>query len=757
MYKDIKKYWILFVVEAIALLLCIPGCFQKEKLVFSAENIKNVEENLSFVYESERIELEPGVYQVRVKAENFTNGRASVNVKNDSGTFRTLKCNGAIFYAYQEYLDFEVYLSEKNDTIYIGAELFDTQTDAIDSIELYKVNLGMRMFAYLLLTIFVVLDLLLLFRKGILSGKINKEKQLVVWGLFFSVLLAYYPYLTDYFSNAADIGFHWLRIESLKETLLQGNQFPVRVQSNWLYDHGYAVSSFYGDLFLYFPAMLRILGFSLMSAYKMFVFAVMVATAVISYYSFKRCTKSTYAALFGSIIYMLAPYRVYNFYNRGAVGEYLAMTFLPLVICGMYGLYTEDVKSHEYKKAKIPLIIGLSCILQSHLLTCEMTVVFMLGICLIFIKRTLRKETFIQLLHAALICLLINCWFWWPLLKMMTADSYYLSGIISKNIQYMGTWFAELFQLYPNMGTAQDGMYNAEPFQMGIASLLMIVGGLTIILRRRFFTKTIEFKNSYDKVMIFFISLVLLTWYMSTRYFPWDFLSGIPGIGVLVTALQFPTRLFSPISVFCAITGAFFVLWCACECRIQISDKVLSKKVEKGIVVLLLLLAGGTSIYHVNDIANSRAPVWLHNAENLGSILVVNGEYLLEGSDLSEYCFHEPVTEEGLTWQNYNKQGTSIQIEVENSNSQMAYMEFPLIGYKGYGLECSTEGPYITEQRGAHGDLRVAIPAGYKGELAISYQGFMSYRIAEGISLITIIGIIFICLWRRRLQWKVKA
>ena len=126
---------------------------------------------------------------------------------------------------------------------------------------------------------------------------------------------------------------------------------------------------------------------------------------------------------------------------------------------------------------------------------------------------------------------------------MMTADSYYLSGIISKNIQYMGTWFAELFQLYPNMGTAQDGMYNAEPFQMGIASLLMIVGGLTIILRRRFFTKTIEFKNSYDKVMIFFISFVLLTWYMSTRYFPWDFLSGIPGIGVLVTALQFPTRL----------------------------------------------------------------------------------------------------------------------------------------------------------------------------------------------------------------------
>ena len=757
MYKDIKKYWILFVVEAIALLLCIPGCFQKEKLVFSAENIKNVEENVSFVYESERIELEPGVYQVRVKAETLDQGFAFINLKSDIGSFRALKSNGAVIYAHQNYLDFEAYLSETNEEIYVFAQMYENKDAYIDSIEIYKVNLGTRMFIFGLLCAFVLVDILLFFRKGILSGQISKDKQLVVVSLTFSVLLAYYPYLTDYFGHGADSGFHWLRIEGLKETLLQGNQFPVRVQSNWLHDHGYAVSSFYGDLFLLFPAMLRLLGFSLMSAYKMFVFAVMVATAVISYYSFKRCTKSTYAALFGSIIYMLAPYRVYNFYHRGAVGEYLAMTFLPLVICGMYGLYTEDIKSHEYKKAKIPLIIGLSCILQSHLLTCEMTVVFMLGICLIFIKRTLRKETFIQLLHAALICLLINCWFWWPLLKMMTADTYYLSDIISKNIQGIGTGLAALFQLYPNMGSSQTGMYNAHPVQLGIASLLMVVGTLITIIRRKLLGKAVEYKNSYDKVMLFFISMVLITWYMSTRYFPWDLLSAIPGVSMLVTALQFPFRLLSPASAFCAIAGAFFVLWCLEECEICLVNKSLSKDVSKGIITLLLILATGAAIYHANDIANSDEPVWLYTAENMGSMSVVNGEYLLEGSDLSEYCFHEPVSEEGVFWHDYNKQGTSIQIAVENSNSQTAYLELPLIGYKGYGLECSTEGPYITEQRGAHGDLRVAIPADYKGELAISYQGFMSYRIAEGISLITIIGIIFICLWRRRLQWKVKA
>ena len=86
----------------------------------------------------------------------------------------------------------------------------------------------------------------------------------------------------------ADGSFHLLRIEGLKETLLSGEQFPVRVQENWLYGHGYAVSSFYGDLPLLFPVLLRLIGFSLMDAYKLFVLAVLAGTAIIAYISFYR-------------------------------------------------------------------------------------------------------------------------------------------------------------------------------------------------------------------------------------------------------------------------------------------------------------------------------------------------------------------------------------------------------------------------------------------------------------------------------------
>ncbi len=757
MCNAMEKYKILLIVEILILLILIPLCFRQEKLVYSVSDVSGgIEAGIS-VFEGERFTVRPGVYQVRAYTEVLQDGYVYVHAACDDSSFRAFRCNGEVLYPDQNYQSFEVYVSEKIDSAYVTLSFNSENQAIIDSLEVYRVNLGERMLAFLFVLGSIGLDFLLVFRDGILSGRVKKEQQVVFWGLLLSILLAYFPYMTDYFSGAADISFHWMRIEGLTQTLRQGNQFPVRVQSYWLYDHGYAVSSFYGDLFLLIPVFFRFSGFSLMSAYKMFVFVVMAATAVIAYYSFKRCTKHTYAALFGSIIYMLAPYRIYNFYNRGAVGEYLAMAFLPLVICGMYRLYTEDVENKSYKNAKIPLILGLSCILNSHLLTCEMTVVFMLAICIVFFKKTFRKQTFMQLVQAAVICLLVNAWFWVPLLKMMASDTYFLSGIISKDIQYMGTWFAEIFQLYPNQGAAQSGMYNAEPFQMGIASLIMLVTVLVVLIRNLVWKKR-EDKNPYDKIMIFWSVLVLFSWFMSTRYFPWDMISQIPVIQFLATALQFPTRLFSPVSVFCGVSAAFFFLWFEYECKERIADETIVINLKKGIMCLLLILAAGSALYHVNDIAYNRSPIWLYNAENMGTVSVVNGEYMLEGTAVGDYHYHGPIADEGLEWSEYDKNGTSIELSLKNTTNAETFAELPLIGYKGYALK--GDGgvlPYITEERGAHGDLRIAVPGGYEGSIEVYYKGFLSFRIAEAISALTMAAIIAWWIYKRRLQWKART
>lgn len=756
MRKAIKKYRVLLGIELLLFVLFLPGCFQKDELVYSDEELTLGAETGVGVYEGQRFAVTPGVYQVRVHVRELQGDSLWVSAACEQSSFRAFRCNGADIYQGNHYIDFEIYVLEKIDSAYVNCS-FDGAKAAIDYLEVYRTNQGATMLLFLYTVVCLALNFLIVFREGVLDGTITKEKQVVFWALLISVLLAYYPYMTDYFSSTADSPFHMLRIEGLKESLMQGGGFPVRVQNYWVYDHGYAVSTFYGDLFLLIPVMFRFIGFSLMSSYKMFVFVVMAATAIISYHSFRQCTKNINAALFGSIIYMLAPYRIYNFYNRGAVGEYLAMTFLPLVICGMYRLYTEDVNNKNYRKAKIPLIIGLSCILQTHILSTEMTVIFMLAVCLILFKKTFRKETFIQLLQAAITCLLLNAWFWFPFLKMMPSDDYNMYNIISANIQDKGTRLAGLFQFYPNIGDSGEGMYMTPPFQMGIASFLILGSVLIALVRKRICQKERKAQNPYDRIMLFWCVLILIAWFMSTRYFPWDLIARISFIEIFVNALQFPTRLFSLVCVFAAIMAAFFVLWFDWECKENLANDSVRAIVRKGSLAVLLILAIGSAVYHVNDIAYENKPIWLHNAENMGTISTGRGEYLLGESTLDEYSYHDPIAEEGLEWSLYEKHGTSIWLSVCNTTPKELFVELPLTGYKGYALECSEYGdavPYITEERGDHEDLRIAVPAGYEGSIKVSYKGFISFRIAEMISWATVISIVLYWIRRRRMQWK---
>lgn len=735
MQKFVKKYRILILIELLLLLLSIPLCFAKEELVYTA-----VWEN-EFAADSggEPLTLFPGVYQVRVECEALANGEMDLEVEAPESSFQALRCNGVTIREGQRYAKFEVYVLEKTDNVHVVRCFHETNASELKSVKIYKTAMGGRMLLFCILAGSVLINVILYYREKVLAGSISGQKQMAFWILLFSVALAYFPYATDYFSFGADSYFHLLRIEGLKETLMGGRQFPVRVQDYWLYDHGYAVSTFYGDFFLFLPALMRIIGFSLMTSYKVFVLLVMTATAAVSWYSLKRCTKSDSAALLGSVVYVLAPYRIYNVYNRGAVGEYLAMIFLPLVICGIYGLYTERVDDKRYIKNKIPLIIGLCGILQSHLLTCEMALFGIIVTCLILWRKTFRRQTFSQLLQAAVICLLVNCWFWLPLLQMMGMDDFWLRNVVEEDIQAMGTLPAGIVQIWPNMGGYQTGMYNCEPIQVGIAALFMLVVFWILYIGKVICRRTAQ-KNVYDKAACFFGLGSIILVILSTNFFPWDFLAKIPGLRFFVTALQFPTRMLSPASAFCAVFAAFFLLWIR-------EEKAVGREVIRGMYWTVLLLAFFSGVYQVNSIAYEIRPVRLYNAENMGSIGVGNGEYLLEGSVLGEYKFHDPIAEEGLEWYDYLGRGTNISVSVNNHTDRELSLMLPIIGYKGYEVDCAEDAaelPYIAEEperSNGHCDLKIMVPAGYNGELKVSYKGFVSYRVAELISVVSLLFI----------------
>lgn len=749
MVEWIKRHRILLIVQVVLLFALVPSCFKTEELVYSKGASLYVSEisdegNITFI--SDLMNLTKGVYRLKANTQIPEDACILLNVKNIESDYQSIDCNPVTGYPGQTYVEFEAYVKYDTENVYISCWTDGVGEEAILSLELYKTSLGNRMLLFSLFSLFILLDILIGYRERIHRESVSRESQIVFWTLTVCVFISYFPFLMDYINLGADSDFHLLRIEGLKESLQEMKTFPVRVQSYWLYDHGYAVSSFYGDLFLTIPAVFRLIGFSIQTSYKMFVFLVTVATAWITYISFKRCTKDTYGALFGSVIYMLAPYRIYNVFGRGAVGEYLGMVFLPMLMCGMYLLYTEDTEAKDYKHHKYWIVFGLTGILQSHLLSCEMAGGFILLICVIFIRKTLRKNTFVQLFQALIICLLLNSWFWIPLLYMMQADQYWLHGLVENAIQVKGTWLEAMFQLWPNVGGRQTGLHNVKPIQMGVSVLLLWSGLLVFWLKKLCAwirtKKKISSENPYNGTILLLLGLLGLSWYMSTKYFPWDFLARIPILDTLIPSLQFPTRLMSPVSAFGAMLAAFFVPWFRIECGNSILLQSGKKKLERMLYSILVILAVGSATYQVNDILYHMNPIYFHTIENLGTLGVVNGEYLLEGMQKDSLCYHGPIAQEGLNWSEYEKQGTNIAIYLENTCQESRVLELPLLGYKGYCLESdsvSEESPYISEERGEHGDLRVIVPGEYKGNISIRYAESMLYLIADYVSLVTIL------------------
>lgn len=123
--------------------------------------------------------------------------------------------------------------------------------------------------------LFVLLDaFLLLTVPGSPVRLADSELCACLWVLCAMAVLTCAPALTNGgAANGADWSFHLSRIEGIANGLREG-RFPVRVYSMAKDGYGYAPSLFYGELLLYFPAVLRLLGMSVQGAYHTYLLAV---------------------------------------------------------------------------------------------------------------------------------------------------------------------------------------------------------------------------------------------------------------------------------------------------------------------------------------------------------------------------------------------------------------------------------------------------------------------------------------------------
>ena len=139
--------------------------------------------------------------------------------------------------------------------------------------------------AFALLVLFFSLFDILLYRC------LNDSRNIAIYMFLFMVAFIFtIPLMRDGLYNGNDLAFHIMRIYGIRDGLL-GGQLPVKLQTPWYGGYGYIVGAFYGDLLLYIPALLSIVGFSVSASYKFVLFFVQLLTIFSSYFCFKGITE----------------------------------------------------------------------------------------------------------------------------------------------------------------------------------------------------------------------------------------------------------------------------------------------------------------------------------------------------------------------------------------------------------------------------------------------------------------------------------
>jgi hypothetical protein len=192
-------------------------------------------------------------------------------------------------------------------------------------------------------------------------------------------LVSSLPLISDFIQSKGDIVFHLQRIENIKVNLLSG-QIPARMNYLSEGNAGIPTPVMYPELFLYIPALLRVLGIPPVFSLKLFHILLNLSCAFISYYSVSRITKSKNLGVIFSGIYTLCIYRLENIYLRHAIGEAQAMVFIPLVMLGIY-----EILYNDHKKWHI-LVIGFTGVLQSHIISTFLVVCFLILFLLFSVK-----------------------------------------------------------------------------------------------------------------------------------------------------------------------------------------------------------------------------------------------------------------------------------------------------------------------------------------------------------------------------------
>ncbi len=432
------KYMIIGVIALLAILVLLPLSFLRHETVYSASGLTFPEKNIHVNEETGTVHvttdsfaLRPGVYEVTLSAEIPEESTLSCELKTRNESFKALRTNQVNYLAHKRSVSFEAFVSDKLPDCYLDLNFEQADLDGLSEITLVRSGRSYLRTLSILLLLLGLIVLFMALRDRILSGRTDALGQVTFWVLLVSILVAFYPYLSDYIIIRNETLRNCLRMEGVTESLTGGTSFPL-----WA-----------GNLFYLLSAMFRMLGFGLSSAFKYLHLVIIAATALLARHCLDLCTGDRKASLMGALLYVFSPYFLNAMYMEGAVDKAIAYSLLPPVGAGLVMLLRAgsgadasrtsvsaaasgdrasvcagsasaagdraslcaDTES-DRTRGMWYLALGLTGLFQSHLPSFMGAALLTLAVLLLFAPKVIKGGKIMPLLKTAGIFLLLNAW-----------------------------------------------------------------------------------------------------------------------------------------------------------------------------------------------------------------------------------------------------------------------------------------------------------------------------------------------------------
>ncbi|MCL5113775.1 MAG: 6-pyruvoyl-tetrahydropterin synthase-related protein [Patescibacteria group bacterium] len=380
---------------------------------------------------------------------------------------------------------------------------------------------------------------------------INKNLRLLLIGIFVSFVLslpAIFPFFHKGYFPTHDGEWAVVRLSDMFRTLRDG-QIPARFSGALNFGYGYPLFNFVYPFPYYLGVIVHSLRINFVDAIK---FLFVVSVPISSFFMFllgSKLWKNTISGIIASVIYVYFPYRMVDLYVRGSIGESLSFALFPIIL--YFGFLLIEKKHAVYfciLSLSIALIIGTHNI---------MTVLFLpLFIFLMTAKAVIdkRNENIQEIIASIFLGFGLASFFWIPAIFEKYNVLLSVIPIAQRNMNFIN--FSQL--LFSPWGYGIPGGQNAFTYQLGWGQIIVILGGVLVMIRRK---KSIEksiFRFLCALLLIYLIYFLLL---FKQSAFVWAVVPFLKEINYPWIVLSQLSLLASIIAGFIATQkGAFFYL-----------------------------------------------------------------------------------------------------------------------------------------------------------------------------------------------------